>query len=693
MLDRTETTWKEVRAEEVPFLRECLLWLKTHNPFVNKYCTNLERFGEKLGQIRSLLPEGNLQTLIRISRCPKDAEADPDTIKSILNNESTALAVLEVEQFPKSWADLGFLRDKVGSTRLRVQRQGSGGESVEVDEHLQSQTEKAAEDFSKDAYVKLSDSHLDAKCFSKLYPYGTGSPYSEEGSGGLQNSAKQRATSLDPCFRQNPVWAFWSLDGLIKSELFFKERGRRKRTAAEAGLPDHHDTSENPTGDVFSHLFGRIEPRNIPESGAWWRSRQRELLAICQPHELEIMSGMVRITQNDKSPELLANARRGPCAKPTESEMMEHLLLHDKQKKNKMPNITKDALVATLSFQRRTHAFKQRFLTQNHCTPLGVPTDYWDRTEAQTRQALHSHIPFWIKRRKITHTRVTSDESLQGATRLEPARDDVNTEDTMYRHFEMARVHAELIRPDGFARWSRQELLWAFLLRSIQTQMYLHFCFLAYCLKGRSTCRFFFLLDKQDNQKYNEEKERVALRRRHPPDDQWVVPHNIETMAFSPSTINIMPFDPEEGADQARLYACKYCGKPETWYYLEAKTDGEEANPVKKMLQQRNIGSCMALNRLMGFRMVRSTRDTKQTYPKFVNDESGCMDLPGTMFDRLDYLHLHYFLTAEQKYFFRPTVLRDLRVGQFHRYFSYGSPESNAIPNRSTNETPCRRIP
>ena len=88
-----------------------------------------------------------------------------------------------------------------------------------------------------------------------LYPYGTGSTHSEEGSAGIQNSAKQRVTSLDPCFRQNPVWAFWSLDRLIKSELFFKERGRRKRTAAEAGLPDHHDTSENPTGDVFSHLL------------------------------------------------------------------------------------------------------------------------------------------------------------------------------------------------------------------------------------------------------------------------------------------------------------------------------------------------------------------------------------------------------------------------------------------------------
>ena len=183
-------------------------------------------------------------------------------------------------------------------------------------------------------------------------------------------------------------------------------------------------------------------------------------------------------------------------------------------------------------------------------------------------------------------------------------------EDTLYTKLEMARVHAELIRPDGTAQWSRQELLWSFLLRSIQTQMYLHACSSAYCLKNRASCRFFFPWPEQQQQKYNEAKERIALRRRYPLDDQWVVPHNIEAAAFSASTINIMPFDPEMGADQARLYAGKYCAKPEPWYYLETRTPGEETNPVKRFLQSRNVGLCLCHSRLMGFRVVRSTRST-----------------------------------------------------------------------------------
>ena len=105
------------------------------------------------------------------------------------------------------------------------------------------------------------------------------------------------------------------------------------------------------------------------------------------------MSGMVTITQNDHSPELLANARRGPCAAPTDNEMLEYLLLHSRSRKLAKPNITKDAAAAVLSFQRRTRAFKEKFLKQHHRTPLGITTHYWDRTEAQMRHSLHSHIP------------------------------------------------------------------------------------------------------------------------------------------------------------------------------------------------------------------------------------------------------------------------------------------------------------
>ena len=54
----------------------------------------------------------------------------------------------------------------------------------------------------------------------------------------------------------------------------------------------------------------------------------------------------------------------------------------------------------------------------------------------------------------------------------------------------------------------------------------------------------------------------MALQRRLPEDDQFVVPHNLYLTMFSPASVNVMPFDPLHGADHARAYATKYCRRP-----------------------------------------------------------------------------------------------------------------------------------
>ena len=193
----------------------------------------------------------------------------------------------------------------------------------------------------------------------------------------------------------------------------------------------------------------------------------------------------------------------------------------------------------------------------------------------------------------------------------------MNAEDDVYYHTETARVNAELVRLDldQDFRWPRLTLLWAFLLRAVQTLLYIHACTVRYCLKNSASCRFFFPWPEQEEQQYCETTQRLALRRRHAPDDQWVVPHNLELAAFSPATVKVMLFDSLRGADQCRLYACKYCGKPEPWYFLP--TTGGEANPVKRFLQSRNVGLCMCHNRLLGFRVASSTVSTRYLWPQF----------------------------------------------------------------------------
>ena len=76
-----------------------------------------------------------------------------------------------------------------------------------------------------------------------------------------------------------------------------------------------------------------------------------------------------------------------------------------RRKRNSLTsNIQEDATAAVLSYQRRMRSVKQNFLVRHKRTPLGVTVAYWDRTDAQTTQALHGRVLTWAKRRKIFAT-------------------------------------------------------------------------------------------------------------------------------------------------------------------------------------------------------------------------------------------------------------------------------------------------
>ena len=95
----------------------------------------------------------------------------------------------------------------------------------------------------------------------------------------------------------------------------------------------------------------------------------------------------VTITHNNKSPEMLAHVRRGPLARPTAAERIEHLLTRVPKKSSVA--FGEHALEHTLSFQRRVHAIKADFLWRGRPTPLGITQDYWDRTEDVRRLSIN----------------------------------------------------------------------------------------------------------------------------------------------------------------------------------------------------------------------------------------------------------------------------------------------------------------
>ena len=677
-------------------------------------------------QLQTVIPLGSGGVQVRMQRTCRVQTVVETTLSETIGSESSVLVIVDPSEMPRNWKSVDILSEAIGEAEYRVTAEdaqgtivGDSGKTLSACDAAALQT--SAQHLRKDAKVTLGDYNLDAKLFPDKHPYGSGSLRAEEGSGGMQQYAKNRLLLLESGFRKSPVWSFWFLERMIKNDLFFREKTRKKRCqgvshtpttdagqshgteavpdsgkkrkAAEAGMAEEPEMRK----DNIAELFGRTDTRHIPESSAWWKQRQVELMSISDDHEYGLMTSMVTTTQNDNSPELLAHARRGPCAVPTDDEMCEYLLTR-RAPGSVRAKVQDDAAAATLSYQRRTHALKTEFLVRHRETPLGVTIANWDRTGAQTREALHGHILNWNKRRKLSAQNYTPRPAiaLRVPDAQEPKKDaggvapDMNAEDDVYYRTETARVLAELVRPilpEDETR-SRGVLLWAFLLRCVQTLLYVHACTLLYCLKNRLSCRFFFPWDEQPEQQYDENKQRIALRRRHEPDDKFIVPHNLELAAFSPGTVNVMLFDYMRGADQCRSYACKYCGKPEPWYYMQTDTPGGEANPVKRYLQCRNVGLCMCHNRLMGFHVVRSTVPTLFVWPTFtVDPASRIVRSEEHLANSARYPDQYHYMNQVQKYFFRGEELRYLRTGQFFRYFSHSSEEATgSAPVLRTSE-------
>ena len=292
---------------------------------------------------------------------------------------------------------------------------------------------------------------------------------------------------------------------------------------------------------------------------------------------------------NNRSAEILAVVRRGPFAKPTETEQLEYLFTRVSRTDSRK-DFEKHSLEHVLSFQKRVLKTKQAFLHRGHRTPLGIVEDYWDRTEvgcdirlshwylkcsgtfrcserkarlhegiwfgkllankyrqAQQRGSLHAHILVWFKHRRrpkgwtalppIEAKKKGAEPKQRSLTDkiIDRLDDDEFQEDSIYQLAEIGRISGEMPRPnvanaDGL-RWGGFDcgtLRIAGLCRSVLIKLnYHHVCTPAYCLKNRTSCRFFFPWPQQKYQVYDENTQRIALRRALCDDDQWVVPHNL----------------------------------------------------------------------------------------------------------------------------------------------------------------------
>ena len=153
----------------------------------------------------------------------------------------------------------GKTRGKWQSTGLVIQT----GDGTNLGEKWRQDISQGADHVLRESWVTASDPHYDAKLWPHLHPYSSGSLLSEPGTGGMARLVKNRLLLAQSAFRNNNLYAFWYLNRMICSELFFAERMRKKRVGADA-------TTES--ADPITRLFGTAMPNSIPESSAWSRA-------------------------------------------------------------------------------------------------------------------------------------------------------------------------------------------------------------------------------------------------------------------------------------------------------------------------------------------------------------------------------------------------------------------------------------
>lgn len=688
---------------ETDAAHECLTWGRQdgNNKVLAFFGTVLESFQGAcqtlMGRFRSVLPEGCHRARIRATR-RESREPNEGTLGDTLGEEAHGMVIVDASGHPMKYDALSVFEDVVAtqSSRLEIDVPGPDGrgwrrtdstvdtqQDDTLDETWRRDLVAGAAHLAEETWIPANDPHYDAKVWVHIHPHGTGSLLSEPGSGGTQRHARNRLTLIQSWFRRSALWGFWFLDRLLKTELFFKNKRRR-----ECGRPGASAADEE---DPIKRLFGTAQPADIPESAEWWKRQQRDLFSISDDAELGLMQTMVTVTANDSSPEMLAAIRRGPFAEPSDEEFVEYLLTR-KRRDQERPAFENHSLEHVLSFQRRVNAIKTNFMDRNKKTPLGQIRDWWDRTEAQMRAALHAHILCWFKLRtppddytplRPVPRQAPGSEPRQRPRdqRVEPLQEGNYQEDNIYHCAEVGRITTEMTRPSvagpawgGYRDFAKLRI--AGLARAVQSRLYLHSCSHKYCLQNRSSCRFFFPWPHQPQQQYDENTERVAGQRRLQDDDQWLNPHNLYLAMFSPSTVHVLPFDPRFGADTARQYAGKYASKPEKWYYLETQRDG-----VKDFLKCRTVGLCMTHNRLLNFHVVRNTRPVQFTPTAFVPERGSKTPRDPSHLEKHSlYPDPHYYLSHTGKYFFRHVALRHLRVEQFNRYFALSDEGPSAAP-------------
>ena len=270
VLNKHKLTGTGYRPQEDAAIHEILTWGRQpgHNKIFMFFGTAMEAFhsacSKLMGRFRSVLPQGCLMARIRQTKW-EGRHAKEGTLGDTLGEEAHGFVVVDAAGAPMKYDMVRAMQDMCAKQwgRLEIDVPGPQGkgwrpthayvdtkDDEDLDETWQRDMGAGCSHMLEETFVSGNDPHLDAKVWPTAHPYGSGSVFSELGSGGLMNQCQNRLLLIQSWFRRNALWAFWMLNRQIKRQLFFTNTQRRR-----AGRRGHSADTE---ADAETRLFGTV---------------------------------------------------------------------------------------------------------------------------------------------------------------------------------------------------------------------------------------------------------------------------------------------------------------------------------------------------------------------------------------------------------------------------------------------------
>ncbi len=391
----------QLQPLEAAALEEVLPWLLDHNPWLAAYKTSLGEVRSELAalqehmkQVGRLLP-GGLES-VRTQNGKSLADA--------LGEEEVALLLPldALKACSGSYAHLRTMADTICTSELRSSLPPSwqhvcANEVCDADGAPISSLPHFLDINTALTKVSFRDSHVEAKLFVKMFPWGTGSFSSALDCIKQRHAyAQARFWSLDGEFLddQEPQWLFWQREFEYKMRLFEDWHGKdnpratpQSHVTGEVRSQAPADTKAQHTAAYSKHTFSRRVGSFIPDSSQALTRQRYDWLEAAKPENLGPPTSMTTFVGNPKSAAVVAHVTQGPCALPDPETSLSFLVSGTAT----VPT-TRHVAVKEVDYLRRRADFEMvAFDPSSRDTLHGQIPHRCSRSENQKRGDDHTH--------------------------------------------------------------------------------------------------------------------------------------------------------------------------------------------------------------------------------------------------------------------------------------------------------------